>query len=205
MQVELDGRRASEQLRQQPGAVEGHRGLSLQQELLHRRVVDRTGAFEQDARRPQVGDRLECLDPLGTVVPDLASDRALGELDGVAGALGDHRQHPGDEHLVEEDVAGAVDERRDTERRQRLDHRLEVGDRPGGARDRHGRAAPCCSTSPSCGCPWSRQRKGPGRWPRRDQRGGIAQGRARARPPSAGRLRGPPAGRHAPSREPADR
>ena len=64
-----------QQQRKQPRAVEGHRRLSLQQELLHRHVVRRAGALEQDARRPQVGDRLECLEPLRAVVADLALDR----------------------------------------------------------------------------------------------------------------------------------
>ena len=115
MQVELDGRRAAQQQRKQPGAVEGHRGLSLQQELLHRPVVCRAGTFEQDSRRPQVGDRLEGLEPLRAVVPDVAPDRLLGERHRVARTFGDHRQQPRDEDLVEEDVARAMHERRDTQ------------------------------------------------------------------------------------------
>ena len=124
------GRRARLQRWQEPRAVVGHGCLSLQEEQLHRRVIRGAGAVEQDARGPEVGDRLEGLDPLGAVVSDLALDRALDECQRVAGTLRDHRQQPHDEQRVEGGVAGAVDERRHAERRQWLHHRLEVGDRP---------------------------------------------------------------------------
>ena len=55
---------------------------------------------------------------------------ALHERQRVAGAPRDHRQQPHDEQRVERHVTGAMDERRHAERRQRLHHRLEVGDRP---------------------------------------------------------------------------
>ena len=114
---------------QAPAPGVEHGGLALGEELI--RGVDAQGAraWPKHAVRGEVGDGLECLDPLGSVVFDLASQRPLSEFHRLV--VHQHGLNPRHQQRVPRALSRRVHHWHGAYCSQRLDHGLHVGQRPG--------------------------------------------------------------------------